>query len=67
MTKEELKAMLPVAWFENPNDLIMDSFEEFYTDVTQKGVEPTDEYFAMLVNANVAEYYTCSAQNSHWY
>lgn len=67
MTRDELKAMLPSVWFEEFNEVVSDSFEQFYKDVTESGVEPTDEYFAMIVNANVEAYYICSYQSNCWY
>ncbi len=67
MTRDELKAMLPSVWFEEFNEVVLGSFEQFYKDVTESGVEPTDEYFTMIVNANVEAYYTCSYQSNCWY
>ncbi|SHG32265.1 hypothetical protein [Dysgonomonas macrotermitis] len=66
ITKEELKAILHPNWFEDPSELILDSFDEFYLEVTN-GVEPTDENFASIVNANVEDYNVCRAQSSYWY
>ncbi|MBF0651688.1 hypothetical protein IR083_22990 [Dysgonomonas sp. GY75] len=66
MTKEELKATLDTAWFEERNDLIEESFEEYYIDVTEYSVEPSDEYFASIVNANVAEHYAESILSSYY-
>lgn len=67
MTREELKAMIPSTWFEEPNEVISDSFDEFYRYVTERGVEPTVENFAKLVDANVEAYYTAFYQSNCWY
>nr|DAT09612.1 MAG TPA: hypothetical protein [Caudoviricetes sp.] len=67
MTREELKTMLPSAWFDEPNEVVLDSFDEFCKDVIERGVEPTNEYFTMLVNANIEAHYTCSYQSNCWY
>lgn len=67
MTKDELKKTLSPQWFEDPTEVILDSLDEYFKDVTENGVEPSENYFTSLVNANVEEYYTCSAQSNYWY